>query len=210
MPGSDFNGDGFDDLAIGLDEDVGGHEDAGAVNVLAGSAGGLTAAGAQIWHQDSPGVPGAPAFLDGFGSVLTAGDFDGDGFDDLAIGVPEDDVSGIDPGTVTLLPGTAGGLSVAGLQVWHQDSPGVPGEAEGGDRFGSALAAGDFDGDGFDDLAIGVPEEDVGGASDAGAVNVLFGSAAGLTAAGSQIWHQDSTGVPGAAENFDRFGNVLA
>jgi hypothetical protein len=72
------------------------------------------------------------------------------------------------------------------------------------------LAAGDFDGDGFDDLAIGVPEEDVGGASDAGAVNVLFGSAAGLTAAGSQIWHQDSAGVPGAAENFDRFGNVLA
>jgi hypothetical protein len=48
MPGSDFNGDGFDDLAIGLDEDVGGHEDAGAVNVLAGSAGGLTVAGAQI------------------------------------------------------------------------------------------------------------------------------------------------------------------
>ena len=43
-----------------------------------------------------------------------------------------------------------------------------------------------------------VPEEDVGGASDAGAVNVLFGSAAGLTAAGSQIWHQDSAGVPGA------------
>jgi hypothetical protein len=141
MPGSDFSGDGVDDLAIGLDEDVGGHEDAGAVNVLAGSAGGLTVAGAQIWHQDSPGVPGAPAFLDGFGS---------------------------------------------------------------------ALAAGDFDGDGFDDLAIGVPEEDVGGASDAGVVNVLFGSAAGLTAAGSQIWHQDSAGVPGAAENFDRFGNVLA
>jgi FG-GAP repeat len=68
----------------------------------------------------------------------------------------------------------------------------------------------DFDGDGFDDLAVGVRGEDVDDLDDAGAVNVLFGSAAGLTAAGAQIWHQASPGVPGVAEPVDLFGNALA
>src|ERR671912_1857643 len=40
-------------------------------------------------------------------------------------------------------------------------------------------AAGDFNGDGFADLAVGAPGEDVGAAGDAGAVNVLYGSAGG-------------------------------
>ena len=53
----------------------------------------------------------------------------------------------------------------------------------------------DYNGDGFDDLAIGVPDEDIGAISNAGAVNVLYGSASGLTAAGDQLWHQDSSGV---------------
>jgi hypothetical protein len=111
---------------------------------------------------------------------------------------------------VYVLSGSAGGLVAAGGQNWSQGSPGVPGAAEPGDLFGSALFAGDFNGDGFDDLAVGVPGEDVGGATDAGAVNLLFGSAGGLAAAGAQIWSQASPGVPGAAEMFDQFGSVLA
>ena len=48
---------------------------------------------------------------------------------------------------------------------------------EESDQFGSALAAGDFNGDRFDDLAVGAPSETVGAAQSAGAINVLFGSA---------------------------------
>src|SRR4051812_4533415 len=65
------------------------------------------------------------------------------------------------------------------------------------------MSGSDFDNDGFDDLAIGVPSDDVGGVVDAGQVNVLRGSAGGLTAAGAQLWNQDSPGVPGTAEDID-------
>ena len=54
----------------------------------------------------------------------------------------------------------------------------------------------DFNGDGFDDLAIGVPWEDVGGVENAGAVNVLYGSSGGLQvdSPDDQFWHQDREG----------------
>jgi FG-GAP repeat len=68
----------------------------------------------------------------------------------------------------------------------------------------------DFNGDGFDDLAVGAPFEDLGGVRGAGAVNVLYGSATGLTGGGSQLFTQDSPGVPGAVEDNDLFGGALA
>ena len=75
--------------------------------------------------------------------------------------------------------------------------------------FGDSVAGGDFDGDGFDDLAIGVPKEDIGTIANAGAVNVLYGSGAGLTAGGDQLWHQDGVGVQGMAEDGDQLGFSL-
>jgi hypothetical protein len=78
------------------------------------------------------------------------------------------------------------------------------------DFFGSALAAGDFDGDGEDDLAIGVPGEGVSGKSGAGAVNVLYGSSNGLTSSDDQFWHQDKSGIEDTAEQNDAFGAALA
>ena len=39
----------------------------------------------------------------------------------------------------------------------------------------------DFNGDGKDDLAIGVPGEDVGSTINGGAVQVLYGSSSGLS-----------------------------
>jgi FG-GAP repeat len=71
-------------------------------------------------------------------------------------------------------------------------------------------ALGDFNGDGFADLAVDVPGEKVDGDDHAGAVNVLYGTAAGLSAAGNQFWHQNQSGISGAAEPFDEFGNSLA
>src|SRR5919198_5628860 len=69
---------------------------------------------------------------------------------------------------------------------------------------------GDFNGDGFADLAVGVPLEDVGTVANAGAVNVIYGSAAGLTAAGNQFWHENKGGIDDSAEPGDRFGSGLA
>ncbi len=79
---------------------------------------------------------------------------------------------------------------------------GQPG-GQGGERWRrvrGALAAGDLDGDGYADLAVGAPFESVGGAGSAGAVNVLYGGPTGLTAARDSLWHQD---VPGIAEEAD-------
>lgn len=92
----------------------------------------------------------------------------------------------------------------------NQSTSGVPGTAEAGDRFGFSLAAGDFTGDGYTDLAIGSPYEDNGSIVDGGAVTILKGSAAGVTATGAQTFAQSSTNVPGADETGDEFGYSLA
>ena len=76
---SDFNGDGYADLAIGAPADsVGGHDMAGAVNGLFGSPDGLRTAANQQFTQDTPGVAFATAG-DRFGAALAGGDLDGDG-----------------------------------------------------------------------------------------------------------------------------------
>ena len=85
---------------------------------------------------------------------------------------------------------------------------GVGGAAEAGDEFGSALAAGFFD-TGPSDLAIGAPFEDLGATTDAGAVNVVYGSNTGLVGR-NQTLTQNSPGVVGTAESGDLFGAALA
>ncbi len=209
---ADFNGDGRGDLAVGAPGDnVGSIQDAGAVNVLYGTLSGLSASGNQLWSQDSPGVPGAAETFDGFGASLAAGDFNGDGRADLAVGVPLEDVGGVgNAGAVQVLYGTPSGLSASGNQRWHQNSPGVLEAADGGEWFGTELAAGDLNGDGRADLIVGVPYEGLGGAAEAGAAQVLYGTPSGLSATGNQLWHQDSRGILETAEASDRFSSALA
>jgi hypothetical protein len=208
---ADFNNDGFADLAVGVSfESLGATANAGAVNVLYGTASGLTGAGSQLFTQNSPEVPGIAEPGDGFGDALAVGDFDGDGFADLAVGVTFEDVGAIvDAGAVNVLYGTASGLSGTGSQLFTQDSPGVGSSGEREDDFGWTIAAGDFDGDDFADLAVGVWRENVGAAANGGAVNVLYGTAAGLTGTGSQFFTQNSPGVPGSVEPDDEFGFAL-
>jgi hypothetical protein len=203
----DFNGDGFADLAIGAPgESINGKGSAGAVNVIYGSGSGLVATNNQFWHQDVAGVDGTAESGDRFGSALASGDFDEDGNDDLAIGVPTEDVSGHgDVGVAHVLYGDSTGLTATGSQLWQQGTGGVDGTAESGDKFAFALASGDFDDDGFGDLAVGVPAEDLGSIKNAGAVNVLYGSASGLVATGDQLWTQDSANA-GTSETHDTFG----
>jgi hypothetical protein len=210
----DFDKDGFDDLAIGAAfEAVGATLAAGSVNVLHGSLAGLTAADDQLWSRDSAGVLGAAAQPDQFGSALAVGDFDGDGFDDLAVGARLEDLTGIssNDGIVHVFYGSAAGLTAAGDQLFSQDTGTIPGVAGADDTFGTALAAADFSGDGVDDLAIGVPEEDIGAAADAGAVHVLFGIAGtGLSDAGNQYFDQDTGTIADTAEQSDLFADALS
>jgi hypothetical protein len=106
------------------------------------------------------------------------GDFNGDGFADLAIGVPYEDRSGIsNVGGVNILYGSAAGITASADQFFDEATFGFFYVA--GDHFGWALASGDFNGDGFSDLAIGVPDYKSPG--EHGIVLLIDGSAGGLS-----------------------------
>jgi hypothetical protein len=169
----------------------------------------LTTTDPQFWHQSSAGID-LPAQGDAlFASALAAGDFDGDGFEDLAVGIPEYDLDEMfDVGMVLVMYGSANGPTTVGKDLWTQGHVLLIDEGEEDDRFGEVLATGDFDADGFDDLAIGVPNEGIGAVASAGAVQVLFGSVTGLSTV-DQFFYQGN-GIADSPQQLDRFGSTLA
>jgi hypothetical protein len=218
LASGDFNGDGKDDLAIGVPgEGVNSQPSAGGLEVLYGSSSGLSATSPrpdQFWTQDSTEVDDIVEQGDNFGSSLSSGDFNGDGKDDLAIGVPNENGAG----AVSVLYGSSSGLSATSPradQFWTQDSPDVDGASETSDSFGHSLTSGDFNNDGRDDLAIGVPDEGLGAGltNSVGGVEVIYGSSSGLSATSprtDQFWTQDSANIDDVAENNNAFGFSLA
>ena len=207
---TNFDGNGYADLAVGApSEDDGGLDAVGALSVYYWNSGTSMPSSADYWVQSDMSASNSEAG-DRLASVLATGDFDGDGVFDLAIGTPNEGWNSLtNSGVVQVLYGVSGtGVTLAGEQWFHQDVSGIPGSAEDEDRFGFSLAAGDFDDDGYDDLAVGVPYEDVAGVSNAGMVIIIFGSAAGLTGSDSQDWLKGD--VSGDAETDDYFGRVLA
>ena len=218
LAAGDFNNDGYGDLAVGVpsqDLAVVIIANTGAVQIIYGSASGLTADGNQVWTQESPGILDSSGEADQFGDALAAGDFNNDGYSDLAVGVPGEDVGmlpTLNAGAVNVIYGSASGLTADGNQIWAQNSPEILNTALESDLFGSALATGDFNNDGYSDLAVGVPGEDVGAGpmTNAGAVNIIYGSASGLTAEGNQFWSQNSPGIVESSDPFDLFGRALA
>ncbi|WP_435221002.1 esterase [Streptomyces sp. Tue6028] len=194
----DYDDDGYAELVVSgrsLEEDG-----TGRAAVYAGGATGLT------YTRDLPGGP-----------ATASGDIDNDGYDDLVFGRPdrlEDVYEPLTGGTVLVYLGSADGFEDVDelgtpAQVWAQYTAGVPGTAELGDGFGADVSLADADGDGYADLAVGTPGEDIGTVRDAGAVVVLRGSARGLTATGAASFHQNSAGVPGTVEKGDRFGGQV-
>ncbi|GGZ13020.1 FG-GAP and VCBS repeat-containing protein [Streptomyces poonensis] len=149
-PVADFNNDGYGDVAYSAGAaTVGGKKSAGQIVVLYGSASGVTSAKRAVISQNTSGVPGGGAETgDGFGWMSAYGDFNGDGYDDLAVAATYEDLgSDKDGGTVAILWGSAKGLS--GGTTIKDAAP------SSHDRWGRSLAAGDFDGDGTEDLAVG-------------------------------------------------------
>ena len=128
--------------------------------MIYGTTGGLQAGPTtQLWSQNSPAVESVAQPNEGFGRAVAGADINGDGFDDLAVGVGESVPGASIAGGVNVIYGSANRLSATIVpdQLWTQDSPFVEGASEASDAIGTAVTLLDFNGDGFADIAAGAP-----------------------------------------------------
>ncbi|MEU7581146.1 esterase [Streptomyces sp. NPDC041068] len=186
----DYDDNGYADLVVS-GVSVGEEPGHGWSTLYTGGAEGLS------YKRDLRGGPAA-----------ASGDINHDGYDDLVTGEPaspDDGGETMTGGLVGVRYGTPDGL-VDEAKWWTQDSAGVPGTAERGDGWGADLSVADTNGDGYADVAIGAPGEDIGTVADAGAVWVLRGGEYGLTATGAKSFDQDSADIPGVPEKGDKWG----
>ncbi|MDA1384770.1 LamG-like jellyroll fold domain-containing protein [Glycomyces lechevalierae] len=205
----DVNGDGYRDAVLPLpDYDVNGVLNSGAFYFVDGATG-----AASLVHQDSAGVEGAAEADDQFGFSVATYDANRDGCADIVAGAPGE--NGI--GYVQLLPGSPEGIDPSADTMLAQNSSGIPGANEAGDRFGHSVTAANRT-DGTPVLIIGIPGEDVQtdttGAyrdGDTEIAEVVDGGAMVYLQGDSKAWvDQNTAGVTGAVEAGDQFGWSIA
>ena len=227
----DFNGDGLDDLVITAPQkDVNGIEDAGMMWVLPGLPQGMGVINSaksfdlSMFIADEDISP-----EDHWGEMIVSGDFNADGYEDIAISSPNADTCGDETdvlivylygpsnqtchrenaGLIVILYGSKTGLDSNNYQVIHQGTKGIPDASEINDTWGFSLAAGDFNGDQISDLAVGAPGEKYGLFTSSGAVTIIYGSAEGLNPETSKRFHQETHRIPGRNEENDQWGSTL-
>jgi len=161
----DVNGDGYDDVIVGAIYYTNGQDAEGAAAVYYGSADGLSLVPNWLAEGDQADSR--------FGwSVGTAGDVNGDGYDDIIVGAPLYDRGQTDEGVAAVFYGSATGLSL--VPNWGDEGD------QAGAEFGYSVGtAGDVNGDGYDDVIVGAPIYEDGQTRE-GAAAVYHGSAGGL------------------------------
>ena len=207
----DIDGDGTDDLAVGASEDNTGGIDRGAIHILfmdktplMNRTGGAPKA---VVKLDSDDLNITLKNRDQFGaSVAGIGDLNGDGVNDIAVGAPLDDaVSNNNTGALHILYLNRDGSVKPGS--FEIDKSVIPAIAVN-DQFGSSVAnLGDLNGDGINDLAVGAPSDDTGGA-DKGAVYILFLDSRGELESFYKIDDDSDSNID--LSNGDRFGGSIA
>ncbi len=172
----DINGDGYNDLAVGSPDWYGSNGTLGRVWIFHGSSTGLSSSPDDTLDGVQDGAD--------FGQAVAIGDFDGDGYDDLAVGEPQFETQRLSStysgaGRVRIYYGTSTGIDTVSTTAIVRNISDL--------NTGFALAAGHFTGDGYDDLAVGIP-----GASDGltneGKVAIHKGSASGLSTGRVRAW----------------------
>jgi hypothetical protein len=173
----DVNGDGYADVIVGASNFDNGQTNEGAAFVFLGSASGITDGNPLTAHAQLESNEDYAGF--GF-SVASAGDVNGDGFDDVVVGGPGLHSNSTGHGIVLVFHGSSTGIHPATA------SSVIAGPGPGWNLGYSVASAGDVDGDGFSDVIMGAPGRSNGQAGE-GAGIVMRGSAIGLSGVGSNL-----------------------
>ncbi|HEY2760588.1 MAG TPA: FG-GAP repeat protein, partial [Pirellulales bacterium] len=123
---------------------------------------------------------------------------------DLAIGTPFADVNGVkDAGLVQIVYGSNTGLTATGTIAMTEGTP------TAGYNFGASVTSGDYNGDGYNDLSIGIPHQAFGTLLNVGAVQTDYGSTTGIIKKNQQLWRFGLLGLQGTATAGSLFGSAV-
>ncbi|MBI2254448.1 MAG: FG-GAP repeat protein [Proteobacteria bacterium] len=174
----DVNGDGFDDIILGdaSARQPGRHYSGESYVIYGNDTGHADIDLSNLLSSQGFRISGAVEYDFSGQSVSSAGDINGDGFDDILVGAPEANPSDrSDAGIAYVIFGSDAPMDIDLRHLTVEDGFRIAG---GGASFfagATVSAAGDLNHDGFDDLLIGAPGADIDGETNAGQAYVVYG-----------------------------------